>query len=137
MARATSIAAYYYILNNGLLAATQERVYDDLYHNGPSTAFESHVRTGLEVHHSARFNELVERGVVQVLPARVCTQTGRTVTEYDVTTRAVPLPRVPRKKKPKRPSAAAIAVFLDAIDGTLDQYAPPECWETIRWLKQL
>ena len=92
MSRKTSVAVYNQIQSEGLLSKMRWRVYAKLYDMGPATAAElaqtfgpSRGGRGEAGNVHARLNELLERGVAEVLRERECTVTKRIVNEYDVT----------------------------------------------------
>lgn len=105
MTRQTSIEAYNVIKENGLLSKRRWEVYDVLFHNGPLTAgeigkhmsgYRSAVSTADRNIH-ARLSELKKFGVVFEVRERICSITGMTVIECDVTDR-LPI----KLEKPKR-----------------------------------
>ena len=99
--RETSRDAYLYIKENGLLSRTRFKVYEWLYEHGPATARECFADTGLETHHSPRFNELEDLGVVSRTGTRVCRVTGFNAIEWGITDK-LPHDKQGHKRKPKR-----------------------------------
>ena len=130
MSRKTSVAVYNQIQSEGLLSKMRWRVYAKLYSMGPATAAElaqtfgqSRGGRGESGNVHARLNELLERGVAEVLRERECTVTKRVVNEYDVTdqlpTKVDKLPKpvlTSRMRKQFRDAAA----FLESTGATFD-----------------
>lgn len=99
MTRNTSIEAYHQIQDSGVLSKMRWTVYDDMFHNGPSTSNESQQRTGLTRRdNSSRCSELRDRGFLEEVEVRVCTVSGHKCIVWDVTDRRAPL-EVDKKKK--------------------------------------
>ena len=105
--RATSLAAYDYLVANEVLPQRRREVYELLYRYGPGTSAEiiRHQLEGRQVvaltQSRARFTELRDMGVVRELGEVVCRVTGFTAILWDVTDRVKPLP-LNRNVKPKR-----------------------------------
>jgi hypothetical protein len=103
MIRETSIEAYRTIKENGLLSRRRWQVYECLFEYGPLTRNEISkylsknlikINSNLV---SSRLVELREMGVIVEIKERICSITGMTVIEWDVTK------KLPAKiKKPKR-----------------------------------
>lgn len=133
MSRKTSVAVYNQIQSEGLLSKMRWRVYAKLYDMGPATAAElaqtfgpSRGGRGEAGNVHARLNELLERGVAEVLRERECTVTKRIVNEYDVTDQ---LPsKVDKVPKPvltsrMRKQFREAATFLESKGDTSDAIA--------------
>lgn len=128
--RKTSVSVYNQIQSEGLLSKMRWRVYAKLYDMGPATAAElaqtfgpSRGGRGEAGNVHARLNELVERGVAEVLRERECSVTKRVVNEYDVTDQLpqkvdkVPKPVLtPRMRKQFREAAAFLESAGDLSD---------------------
>lgn len=91
MIRDTSIAVYHQIVAEGLLSKRRLQVYDCLYKHGPMTQNETYVELNVpNLQQSSimpRFAELKDMGVIRETGKRICTVTGRTVLEWDVTSK--------------------------------------------------
>lgn len=132
MSRRTSVAVYNQIQSEGLLSKMRWRVYAKLYQLGPATAAElaqtfgpSRGGRGEAGNVHARLNELVERGVAEVVRTRSCTVTKRDVHEYDVTDQLpqkvdkLPKPVLTsRMRKQFREAAAFLESTGDSADAT-------------------
>ena len=130
--RKTSVVVYNQIESGGLLSKMRWRVYAKLYDMGPATAAElantfgpSRGGRGEAGNVHARLNELLERGVAEVVRERTCSVTGRVVNEYDVTDQLpkqvdrAPKPVLTsRMRKQFREAAAFLEVTGDAAQAT-------------------
>lgn len=93
MIRQTSINSFNKIKSEGLLSIRRWQVYDILYNHGPATGNELliHFRKkygtlyGNSPVVTSRLGELRDLGVAQELGTKICTITGQTVINWDVT----------------------------------------------------
>ena len=90
--RQTSINCYNEIKLEGLLSKRRMEVYEAIYNSAPCTSAEammSILRESGDVlsQSRARFTELRELGVIFEKGEKVCSMTGRTVIEWDLTDR--------------------------------------------------
>lgn len=88
--RQTSILAYNYIKENGLLSERRQQVYEALFEYGPCTASElfykmRNLRNPSHSNVTTRLGELRDLGCVAELGRKICNITGREVIEWDVT----------------------------------------------------
>lgn len=86
MTQETSIEAYHYIVNNGLLKNLFLKVYQGVYKYGPCTKLEAvqDFRNNTEGL-SSRFTELERMGVLERGPARVCAKSNFKAITWTVT----------------------------------------------------
>lgn len=111
MHRKTSIEAYKTIEAQGLLSRRRFQVYRCLFKHGPLTRNQLSeilaVRYGTRINPnlvSSRLIELRDRGVVEEQGERICTLTGMTVIQWDVTDRLpVEPPKEPKEEMVKCP----------------------------------
>ncbi len=95
MIRETSIISYNTIRDSGLLSKRRWEVYDVLYHHGPATGAELAMFYRKKYGASSpsnpntltRLGELRDMGVVTELGSRICSVTGQTVINWDVTSK--------------------------------------------------
>jgi hypothetical protein len=88
MPRATSLAAYRAIQENGLLSKRRFEVYDAIVHHGPITQGETwkeHFLNKQRHDIGPRFAELERRGVIRIVGTRPCRVTGRSAYIYEAT----------------------------------------------------
>jgi len=89
--RQTSIDCYRQIEAEGLLSKRRWEIYNILYHHGPMSSNETFDYSklkgvdGYRHNANARMTELRDLGVVMEIGTKVCSKTGRTVIEWDVT----------------------------------------------------
>ncbi len=90
--RDTSLAAYNYIVANGILGSRRMEVYETLFRYGPLTKNEvwKKLNSGRDGVHQ-RFSELRRMGAIQQKEKRVCSITGMLAYTWDVT------PNIPGK----------------------------------------
>lgn len=119
MARQTSVEAYRYVQDSGVLGQRQFEVYDVLYRFGPLTANEAFNiiakekrRPNFDSNTRARFTELREMGAIVEVGERVCSVTGMTVILWDVTDR---IPVKPEKKPSRTEIKIRKAVLEERI----------------------
>lgn len=99
MVRETSLEAYNYIKESGILSKRRMEVYEYLFHNGPATAQQVYRALSNMANPSSylgRLCELRRMGAVQELDKVICKYTGRNVILWDVTKDK---PVVPPKEK--------------------------------------
>lgn len=89
MIRETSIAVYHQIQEEGLLSDRRNQVFKCLWEHGPMTQNETYIKLNVpNLQQSSimpRFAELKDLGVITDIGKRICTITGRTVLEWEVT----------------------------------------------------
>ena len=99
--RSTSAEAYHSLEESGVLSAGRWEVYQDVFHNGPTTSGEFFARlatkSAIPSQKRARFTELREMGLFKECGVRKCNVTGFSAIEWDVTERVSPLARPKRK----------------------------------------
>tara|TARA_R110002073_G_scaffold7380_3_gene41923 strand:+ start:6201 stop:6614 length:414 start_codon:yes stop_codon:yes gene_type:complete len=84
--RQTSIDCYNQIKSEGLLSNMRFRVYSALLAMGkPSTTREVYATMNIIKQEATRFTELRKLGVIYEVQNRMCTVTGRTSIEWDLT----------------------------------------------------
>lgn len=106
MIRQTSIEAYRSACEDGILSLRRAELYRVVWQHGPMTSAEAYViliravfRTTAITQSRARFTELRDMGLFYEVRTRACTITGRTVIEWDVTSK---LPERPQKRAKKK-----------------------------------
>jgi hypothetical protein len=102
--RETSLEAYYYIRDNGLLSKVRFKVYEYLFHHGPAAAKEVDMALNNGRDYTAgtyvsRLSELRDAGVVKEVGFKTCKHTGRRLIVWDVTSLRDPIK--PQKKTSK------------------------------------
>jgi len=115
--RQTSIDCYRQIQAEGLLSKRRWEIYNILYHHGPMSSNETFDYSqlkgvdGYRHNANARMTELRDLGVVMELGTKVCSKTGRTVIEWDVTDR-LPKRLIKPTKKDRVEKALVMLRFL-------------------------
>ena len=105
--RQTSIDCFNQIKEEGLLSKMRFEVYTSLLNIGkPSTTREVYETMNLPKQEATRFTELRNLGVIYEVQNRVCTITGRTAIEWDLTDRLPVNIKNPNKTKKQRLDAA-------------------------------
>ena len=105
--RQTSIDCFNQIKEEGLLSKMRFEVYTSLLNIGkPSTTREVYETMNLPKQEATRFTELRNLGVIYEVQNRVCTITGRTAIEWDLTDRLPVNIKNPNKTKKQRVDAA-------------------------------
>ena len=94
-----SINAYLEIKRNNLLPRVQMEVYDCIANHGPITRDAVLSRLGLKTHHSGRFTELKNKGVIEECGNVKNWSTGVSVVQYRITEN---LPKKPPRSKKKQ-----------------------------------
>ena len=94
----TSLKAYEYITNTGLVSKRRAQVYAALHVHGPCTGSELRAATGV-VGVWKRLSELERQGVVDVTGKRACQVTGRNALVWK-TNRSTPHRLPPKQRKP-------------------------------------
>jgi hypothetical protein len=101
--RQTSVTAYNTLMASGSLSRGRKEVYDDVFHNGPTTSGEFFARvakrSAIPSQKRARFTELRDMGLFIEVGTRACNVTGHSAIAWDVTNRSVPLPRLKQETK--------------------------------------
>jgi hypothetical protein len=120
--RETSAEAYHSLEESGVLSVGRWEVYQDVFHNGPTTSGESlnrlNTKTSIPSQKRARFTELRAMGLLKEIGVRACAVTGFRAIEWDVTERADPLP-LPKKKSAKACLKEAEA-RIEALESLLE-----------------
>ena len=141
MVRDTSIQAYQTIEANGLLSEMRWNTYDCLYRHGPMTSSELDERMkkeGTLTRRSSqpRLHELRERGCVRELDKVLCSITGLTVIQWDVTSN-LPAAVVNSSVNPTKAQMHSAHQWLRAVT---DFYCygrgsvPPDVQAVLVWL---
>ncbi len=95
--RETSLRAYHYLVDEGILPIRRREVYEALFHHGPGTSAEMFSKIGeFKSNHTpitssrSRFTELRDMGLFKEVGTRKCTVTGREAIVWDVTSQEEP-----------------------------------------------
>ena len=138
MTRQTSIEAYNYIRENGLLSKMRFKVYDYVFRNGPCTIME----TNLALNKggvwngtcTARFSELKRLGVIVEVGKKVCPHTNRNVLIWDTTTN---LPKELPKRITTKEKFAIIKNHLYAMKNLTHHGIDEEEWRIDEMLEAI
>ena len=85
--RQTSIDCYNQIKSEGLLSKMRFKVYEAILRKAPCTSGEAFATMNIIKQEATRFTELRKLGVIYEVQNRMCTVTGRTSIEWDLTDR--------------------------------------------------
>ncbi len=139
----TSLQAYDYIRQNGLLSHMRLRVYEDLLTNGPSTAAEVTARLltptmGNPSFHR-RLSELEELGIVYRVKVRECRLTGHLAEVWEIVPGALPQGTVRAKASPSkavlRSALEEIADLVDFREKNSDAYEVSQSLiDVVEWI---
>jgi len=141
--RDTSIAAYQTIQVNGMLCRMRWYAYDCLYRHGPMTSSELDVqmkKEGTLEHRSSqpRLNEMRKMGCITELDKVVCSITGTTVYQWDVTSK-LPVKPVSTRKNPTKSEILFAQQWLGAVTDYYcydlkNGYVPDDVQTVLDWL---
>ncbi len=132
MARDTSVEAYNEIKNNNRLTELQLLVYDCLYHHGPLSAMEVHLKSLQPLNSiSPRFSPLRDKGVIKEVGSKISEQTGKRVIIWDVTS------KLPEKKSKKLTKYEALLLDVKNITKEMKEQGPLFFAEAILALEML
>lgn len=119
--RQTSLEAYTYIKDTGVLSSRRFQIYEILFTHGPLTSNEIFQRldgtseiNNPNVH--SRLNELREYGCVYEVGTKICTVTEMTVILWDVTDK---LPKKLSKREQLEKSKSNLIERLDKVTAEL------------------
>nr|WP_319265407.1 hypothetical protein [uncultured Draconibacterium sp.] len=110
--RDTSIKAYNYIKQNGLLSGRRMEVYSCLYQFGPLTASQVFQKTGLKTNQSGRFTELKEMGAIAEKGRTICPVTKSEAILWEVTNNIPQEIKKPATRKEKKNKALSLIAKL-------------------------
>lgn len=135
MTRQTSAEAYKYLVESGVLAKSNSRVYEYLYFNGPTTQKKTERALNDKTYTMRpRFVQLERMGLIQIVGETVCEETGKKNLIWDVTSRVLPLKE---KRKTQKEIIKEIISDIEKYGKKLPSLYRPELREIYYKLKKL